>query len=214
MKQMKLKLLTAILLTMLAATAGCEKKYDTVPEANGTAETGTDKDTSTDKENRTGTKATAENITTAADTQTDTVTDDGTEEKPQTGFPESYKHKSISGKVVSDYRLELPDSFFKDDVHKLTVDSPCYGDNRLIMEKYIDGKEIAEEHPNPAFEGRPESAYYVMADGYGVSVGNGFSYGSDNSKYYSYVGYQIKINSRCTVLERFLLRLCGKLCRR
>ena len=82
------------------------------------------------------------------------------------------------------------------------------------MEKYIEGKEIAEEHPYPAFEGRPESAYYVMADGYGVSVGNGFSYGSDNSKYYSYVGYQIKINSRCTVLERFLLRLCGKLCRR
>lgn len=162
MKQTKLKLFTAILLTMLAATAGCEKKYDTVPEANGTAETGTDKDTSTDKENRTGTKATAENITTAADAQTDTVADDGTEEKPQTGFPESYKHNSISGKVVSDYCLELPDSFFKDDVHKLTVDSPCYGHKKLIMEN---------------FEERLESACYVMADGSGRDVWCGYNVG-------------------------------------
>lgn len=108
--------------------------------------------------------------------------------KSETGFPAHYKQQSESGKVTFDCVIELPDSFSKNNVRKLAVSDQCQGDEKRIMAKYVDGKEISEEHPSPGGDGIPDSIYYAMADGGGVSVGNGFSYSSGYSKYYSYAG--------------------------
>ncbi len=110
------------------------------------------------------------------------------EVKKETGFPDVFKHESDSGKVKFDCRIELPDSFTKNEAHKLAVVEQCYGDVQSMRSKYVEGKKILEEHPNPAHDGIPDSVYYALEDDAGVSVGYSFSYSSGNSKYYTYAG--------------------------
>ncbi len=171
---MKLKIVTVLLILSMMA-AGCGKKIDKNQKDNEQLKTESQKNTEhTEMDSGNGIQQDAEN------TQTDS--------KTGTQFPDSYQHKSESGKVEFNCRIEVPDFFIKEDAHKLTVSDQCYGDKENILAKYVESGEIAEEHPEAAHDGLPDSVFYIMTDGSSVHVGDGFSYSSANAKYYTYVG--------------------------
>ncbi len=200
---MKLKIIPVLLLT--AALAGCGNKNQEIPAESKNTDTEAvsesrntetkvqenGKNSISDSSPDNGTSAEAASKETPKTSQKDKTAADDSETAPsqaQTGFPGHYSHKSKSGKITFDCRIELPDSFTKDRVCQLKLSGQYYGDANRITAKYVNGKEIAEEHPSPAQEGIPESVYYVMKDGSGIGVGNGLNYSSADSRYYSYAG--------------------------
>ena len=107
-----------------------------------------------------------------------------TEEKEQE-FQANYQRESESGKVKFDCKIETPDSYTGDNVHKYLVSGECYGDEGSILSRYVEGKEVAEKFSTEAHDGIPGSDSYNMADGAVVNVGGSqFSFSTRNSNYY------------------------------
>ncbi len=107
-----------------------------------------------------------------------------TEEKEQESQA-NYQRESESGKVKFDCKIETPDSYTGDNVHKYLVSGECYGDEGSILSRYVEGKEVAEKFSTEAHDGIPGSDSYNMADGAVVNVGGSqFSFSTRNSNYY------------------------------
>jgi len=177
---MKSKIIIALLILSMMA-AGCGKRDDGIQKGNDTE---MESPENTNKGN--GMQEIMKETKTEPKTETEMDMETGTD--TGTGFPAVYRHKSESGKVEFDCEIELPDHFKREDVHKLTVSGRCYGDTESILAKYVENGEIAEEHPQAAHDGIPDSVFYIMADESSVHVGDGFSYSSADAKYYNYVG--------------------------
>ena len=91
------------------------------------------------------------------------------EKEPES--PATYQRESESGKVKFGCKVEIPDSFTGDAVHKYLVLGQCYGDEESILSKYVEGKEILEQFSSEAHDGIPSRTYYTMADGANANIG-------------------------------------------
>ena len=88
-----------------------------------------------------------------------------------------------------DCKIEIPDSFTGDNVHKLLVSGQYYGDKEKILSKYVEGKKISEKREEDAWNGKESSVYYVMEDGTMVSISeSGYIFASRNGPYYENAG--------------------------
>lgn len=180
---MKSKIMIALLILSMMA-AGCGKTDNGTQKDNNAK---IESSENANKENRIQEKIEeTKPQTKTSEPQTKIDIEAGTD--AGTGFPAVYRHKSESGKVEFNCELELPDYFKREDVHKLTVSGKCYGDKESILAKYVKNGEIAEEHPQAAHDGIPDSVFYIMADESSVHVGDSFSYSSADAKFYNYVG--------------------------
>ncbi len=188
---MKMKMFVAVLL-MVVLSAGCGKKNNEIQESSRKTEAGVGTEQVTERELETGTDGTEDGQATEkteTGSKQGTGQETGTEPKPD-GEPESespanYQRESESGKVKFDCRIETPDSYTGDNVHKYLVSGEYYGDNNRILSRYVEGKEVAEQFSTEAHDGIPGTDSFNMADGAVVNLGgSGFGFSSRNSNYY------------------------------
>ena len=180
---MKFKIFMVFLLMAVLST-GCGKEEKEIQGGNGKAGAETEIDTE-DKGReglKTGTDETVEEQ--RMETGQEAETEPTAEKEPES--PANYQRVSESGKVKFDCKVEIPDSFTGDAVHKYLVLGQCYGDEESILSKYVEGKEILEQFSSEAHDGIPSRTYYTMADGANANIGGGGPVlGSGNSIYYS-----------------------------
>ena len=189
---MKMKMFVAVLL-MVVLSAGCGKKNGKIQESSRKTEAGAGTEPETEKELETGTDGTedgqaTEKTETGSKQGTGTGQEAGTEPKPdeEPESPANYQRESESGKVKFDCKVETPDSFTGDNVHKYLVSGECTGDDKSILSRYVEGKEISEQFEEEAHNGIPKATHYNMADGAVINIGGGgFNFGSGNFAYYS-----------------------------
>ena len=191
---MKLKLF-GILFLVTILLAGCGKENNGIQENDKKAETGAEPETKIE-EGEAGQKEEAkkkeiwETGTEKEESEQglkagqEEGTEPTAEEEPES--PANYSRESESGKVKFDCKIETPDSYTGDNVHKYLVSGECYGDEESILSKYVEGKEVAEQFSTEAHDGISSRNYYTMADGSIDNVGGiRTNLDSFNSGYYT-----------------------------
>lgn len=110
-------------------------------------------------------------------------------EKAEYSFPEKYEKTSDSGKVKFHCQLELPQNM-KQSIPVIAADGLYCCDREKAWALFGEGKEVMEKPEIPVDKGRAPYDYYQFADGESLSIDEGVSYGSSNSRYYLNIGVQ------------------------
>jgi len=109
------------------------------------------------------------------------------DQKLTANFPDSYQREF--DKLSFNCNLEIPEGFIASKQFKSEVLGQSYINSDKVLAEYINDKEVIEKHEIPGDEkGMPDSVDYLMRDGSHVFLGYLFTYGTENSQYYSRIG--------------------------
>ena len=109
-------------------------------------------------------------------------------EEAEYSFPEKYEKTSDSGKVKFNCELEVPENIKGQAISTVDVKGLYRCDREKAWTIFGEGKEIIEKPETPVDEGRAPEDYYLFANDESLDINEGITYGSSNSKYYSYIG--------------------------
>ena len=109
-------------------------------------------------------------------------------EEAEYSFPEKYERTSNSGKVKFNCELEVPENIKGQAISTVDVKGLYRCDREKAWTIFGEGKEIIEKPETPVDEGRAPEDYYLFANDESLDINEGITYGSSNSKYYSYIG--------------------------
>ena len=115
-------------------------------------------------------------------------------EKAEYSFPEKYEKTSDSEKVKFNCELEVPENIKGQAISTVDVKGLYSCDREKAWTIFGEGKEIIEKPETPVDEGRAPEDYYLFANDESLDINEGITYGSSNSKYYSYIGAQSSDN--------------------
>lgn len=101
-------------------------------------------------------------------------------------FPSAYQHKS--DRVEIKCNLEIPKDFNIKKFHEIKKCELKYVNEEKAVAQYVKGKQIKEKFTNPATDNAQEENGYTLEDGTNIDIGDGFTFGSKNFKYYGNVG--------------------------
>ena len=109
-------------------------------------------------------------------------------QETECSFPKKYEKTSGSGKVKFNCELEVPENIKGQSISKVDVKGLYSCDREKAWTIFGEGKEIIEKPEIPVDEGRAPEDYYLFANDESLDINEGITYGSSNSKYYSYIG--------------------------